>query len=199
MTGNKTIDYYNHQAEAYIRNTYDADVEEIRSRFLKYQNPGNLILDFGCGSGRDSKAFLEQGYRVFACDGSEEMCRLASQHTGLQVRQMLFGDLKEERAFDGIWACASVLHLPKAELLSVFKRMQCALKDNGFAYVSFKYGEFEGERNGRYFTDLTENSFQDILQQAAGFDLTEMWISSDVRKDRSGEKWLNAVLRKKQK
>ena len=118
--------------------------------------PESYILDFGCGSGRDTKYFLEHGYWVDAVDGSVELCRIASEFTGIEVRQMLFQELQEKEKYDGIWACASVLHVPKIELANILQKMCNAVKTDGIIYTSFKYGDFEGERSGRFFSDFTE-------------------------------------------
>ena len=155
------------------------------------------ILDFGCGSGRDTKYFLEKGYFVEAMDGSAELCKLASTYTGIEVKQMLFQDLQEIEKYDAIWACSSILHLPYIELIEVLKKMTTALKQNGLIYTSFKYGIFEGMRNGRYFTDMTEESFNKLLQKTNKLEIEETWITSDVRPGRGEEQWLNLFLRKK--
>lgn len=196
MKINPTIAYYDRTAERYSQDTRSADVSDLRRRFERYLHAGDLILDFGCGSGRDSRAFLEDGYQVDACDGSAEMCRVAGENTGLCVRQMMFQDLDAEMKYDGIWACASVLHLSKEELIPVLGQMRAALKMNGCIYASFKYGDFAGERNGRYFTDLTEAGLQELMKGTPGLFVAETWISADVRKGRAEEKWLNAILRR---
>ena len=153
-------------------------------------------MDFGCGSGRDTKCFLEHGFQVEAIDGSEELCRLAGEFTGIKVKHLLFQELAEKDKYDGIWACSSILHLPKQELIEVIQKMSLALKSKGIIYTSFKYGTFEGERNGRYFTDMTEDSFEEILQTTKELQIEEQWITSDVRPGRGNEKWLNLILRK---
>ena len=101
--------------------------------------------------------------------------------------------------YDGIWACSSILHLPKKELLPVIQKMCEALKDNGIIYTSFKYGDFEGERNGRYFTDFTEKTFREYIEKVPELTIEEAWITSDVRPGRGEEKWLNLILRKNQR
>ena len=131
-----------------------------------------------------------------ATDGSAELCRLAGSFTGIKVKEMLFQELDEIGAYDGIWACSSILHLPKQELLPVIKKMCDALKDNGVIYTSFKYGDFEGERNGRYFTDFTEDTFDKFIKVIQELTIEEEWITSDVRPGRGEEKWLNLILRK---
>ena len=110
---------------------------------------------------------------------------------------MLFQELDEEEKYDGIWACSSILHLPKPELEDVLERMTAALKRNGVIYASFKYGAFEGERNGRYFTDFTEETFTEFIGGITDLAVEKMWITDDVRPGRGEEKWLNMILRKR--
>ena len=193
---NNTINYYNQNAENFIANTQNADMHPTQERFLRLLDANTSILDFGCGSGRDTKYFLEKGYQVTATDGSAELCRLASEFTGIKVKEMLFQELDAMNQYDGIWACSSILHLPKKELLPVIWKMCEALKDNGIIYTSFKYGDFEGERNGRYFTDFTEKTFREVVEKIPELTIEEHWITSDVRPGRGEEKWLNLLLRK---
>lgn len=194
-----TINYYNQNAENFIANTQNADMHPTQERFLRLLDTNTSILDFGCGSGRDTKYFLEKGYQVTATDGSTELCRLASEFTGIEVKEMLFQELDAMNQYDGIWSCSSILHLPKKELLPVIQKMCEALKDNGIIYISFKYGDFEGERNGRYFTDFTEKTFQELIEKIPELTIEEHWITSDVRPGRGEEKWLNLILRKNQR
>lgn len=192
-----TINYYNSNATEFVSGTISVDFEATQKKFTDRLPQGAWILDFGCGSGRDTKYFLEQGYRLEATDGSIELCKLASEYTGIEVKHMLFQELNEVEAYDGIWACSSILHLPLKELADVMQKMVTALKDNGIIYTSFKYGTFAGERNGRYFTDMTEETFADFLKQIDNIQIEEQWITSDVRPQRGEEKWLNLILRKK--
>ena len=96
----------------------------------------------------------------------------------------------------GIWACASILHVKKVELPDIIRKMGIATKDNGIIYVSFKYGDYEGERNGRYFTDMTETSMVKLLENIPELKVEKQWITGDVRPDRGDERWLNMILRK---
>ncbi len=192
-----TLDYYNKQAELFVQNTRDVDFSETQNRFLSHLPKQAYILDFGCGSGRDTKVFLEHGFQVDATDGSEELCRSASKYTGIAVKCALFQELEETEKYDGIWACSSILHLSLSELPDVFIRMRDALKEQGVIYTSFKYGGFEGVRNGRYFTNLTEERLQNLLKQVSGLSIEEVWITGDVREGRGEEQWLNVILRKK--
>ena len=113
------------------------------------------------------------------------------------MKNMFFQDLQEDAKYDAIWACSSILHLPYDELMNVIKKMVGALKENGLIYTSFKYGTFEGIRNDRYFIDMTEERIEELLQEVAGLEVEEAWITSDVRPGRGEEKWLNLFLRKK--
>ena len=193
----ETLVYYNKNAQAFADNTLNVDFSNVQTKFQNKLYKDASIMDFGCGSGRDTKYFLDHGYTVEAIDGSEELCKLASAYTGIEVKHMLFQDLQEVEKYDAIWACSSILHLPYADLVDVMKKMVTALKDNGLIYTSFKYGTFEGMRNGRYFIDMTENSLEKLLQDVDGLEVEETWITSDVRPGRGEEKWLNLFLRKK--
>lgn len=196
MPTNKTIEYYNLNARNFVSETVSVEFENIQRRFMDKLEKNAVILDFGCGSGRDTKYFLHQGYQVEAADGSEELCKIAGTYTGMKVKQMLFQELEEVNKYDGIWACSSILHLPADELRLVLKKMADALKDRGIIYTSFKYGTFAGERSGRYFTDMTEDSFAALIQNVEELEIEEQWITSDVRPGRGMEKWLNLILRK---
>jgi SAM-dependent methyltransferase len=196
MNKTPTIDYYNRSAGAFFESTRGVDFSEIQERFLWRVKPGGRILDLGCGSGRDSRAFLERGYEVVAVDGSEELAKLAGEFIGQEVIVADFREFEPEGTFDGIWACASLLHLPKEEIAAVMRKMADHLEEGGCFYASFKYGEFQGERNGRYFMDMTEESFQELLEEVPGLVAEEVFVTGDVRDGRNSEKWLNVMLKK---
>lgn len=196
VSGQLTIDYYNKNYYVFVESTQNVDFSDIQNMFMDLLPKEADILDFGCGSGRDAKCFLEYGYHVEAIDGSTELCRLASIYTGIEVRHMLFQELNEREKYDGIWACASILHLNKAELSGVFEKMSRALKKTGIIYTSFKYGDFEGMRNGRYFTDFTEESFAALLNNIPLLTIEKQWITGDARQGRENEKWYNIILKR---
>ena len=196
MISNKTIDYYNENAKDFVQGTISVDFTKVQHKFIDKLEKDDYILDFGCGSGRDTKYFIDNGFKVDAIDGSEELCKLASDYTGINVKHMYFQQLSNIDKYNGIWACSSILHLKYEELIRVIEKMNLALKQNGIIYTSFKYGDFEGERNGRYFTDMTEISFKKLVENIKDLKIEEYWITSDVRPGRGEEKWLNLILRK---
>lgn len=192
-----TIEYYNHFAEDFIKGSIDADLSELRDRFLKYLLDGTHILDLGCGSGRDAKVFIDKGYQVTAIDGSSACCKLAKDYIGQEVHCSTFDQLSFIQEFDGVWASASLLHMPFGEITGILLLINQALRPGGILYASFKYGDFEGTRNGRYFTDLTEESLVILLEPINNFEIIETFVTDDVRKGHEGVKWLNVIVQKK--
>ena len=193
---NKTISYYNQNAEEFVRNTINADMSAIREEFLMMIPRGGMILDLGCGSGRDSKSFIDSGYKVVMIDGSIELCKAAQELTKQEVICSTFQEYQPKEIFDGIWACASLLHLQRNNIFEVVKRLANHLNVGGCFYMSFKYGNFSGERNGRYFTDLNEYEFNNIVFKIDDLKVYKMIITNDVRINRIDEKWLNVYLNK---
>lgn len=195
---NITLSYYDANARAFADSTRNVEFSAMRERFTSLLVPSAAILDLGCGSGRDTRAFLDAGFSVTATDGSAELCRAASELCGIPVRHELFQDLADVDAYDGVWACSSILHLPKDQLADVLTRIARALKPRGILYTSFKHGDFEGMRNGRHFTDFTEPTFRDFVATAAPtLTIEQLWTTTDVRPGRGDETWLNVILRKR--
>ena len=188
----KNIEYYNENAESFFNGTVNADMSLWRDKFESYVANGGRVLDAGCGSGRDSKAFKQHGFSVVAFDASKEMCRMAAELLGQEVWQMRFDEIAFDEEFDGIWACASLLHVPEEDLPGVLGKLHKALKKNGKLYVSFKYGEGMTKRGERMFCDFTEKSLPKVLTDA-GFSVLEIGITSDIRPGRGEEKWVNAI------
>jgi len=188
--------YYENHAHAFFADTVALDLTPLYERFLTYLPAGSAILDAGCGSGRDAKAFLQHGYVVTAFDASPLLAQLATAHTGLSIKVQRFQDLDESERFDGIWACASLLHVPLADLLDVFQRLACALKPGGILYASWKYGHSERQDGDRRFQDMDEANLNTLLMSARCFTTLDVWITSDSRPARAHENWLNALLRR---
>ena len=170
-----SIDYYNKYAAKEFEETVNQDMSEIIKEFLNLLNEGDTILDLGCGSGRDSLTFYELGYDVTPLDASVEMCKLAEIHTDLDVLQMTYEQMDFDDVFDGIWACASLLHTPKKELSGILTKIARALNDKGILYMSFKLGDFEGFRGERYFSDFTADSISELLRENGIYEVIKLW------------------------
>lgn len=192
--------YYDQNAAEFVDDTLKVDMSPLYNRFLPLVPPGGDILDAGCGSGRDAWAFRQLGYGVTAFDASPRMAETASSYLGEPVRVLRFQDIDWRDRFDGIWACASLLHVPNRELPSVTARLGEALRAGGVIYGSFKYGKGEREHRGRRFTDLDEPGLASLLDEVAhlGQQLapSDVWITGDLRPGRESERWLNFLLRK---
>jgi SAM-dependent methyltransferase len=171
-------------------------MKDVYKPFLKYLNEGDCILDAGCGSGRDSLYFLNEGFCVNAFDISNEMVKASTKLTGIEVQQLGFLDIKYNSNFNAIWACASLLHLNRKELPSAFEKLHHSLKSRGIMYCSFKLRESDFAKGNRNFTCFTENSFETFIDQLNIFEILEIYTTNDSREDRKNELWLNAILRK---
>lgn len=188
------MSYYKEHAKEFIEDTFNCDMSDQYRFFEKHLKEKGTILDIGFGSGRDSLYFKSKGYEVHAIDPEEEFVKHGKE-LGLQhVYQMKAEEIEFVDKFDGIWACASLLHVSSKELTSILKKCYFALKDEGVMYASFKYGDYEGDRNGRYYLDINEKSFNRYLT-GSGLKLLESTLSEDVRPGRN-EKWLNIILKK---
>ncbi len=189
-----TLAYYERNARSFCAATVALDLSPLYARFLPLLPAGGHILDVGCGSGRDARAFLAQGYTVTAFDASPALAQQATAYCGIPVQVLRVQEVPWVACFDGIWACASLLHVPMRELPEVLGRLTVALKPGGVLYLSFKYGHGERHREGRHFTNLDEAGLLTLLDAVPGLLLRELWITADQRPDRHGEQWLNAVV-----
>jgi len=190
-----TVDFYNQNADAFVADTVNVDMSPIYAGFLQGVPAGGLLLDAGCGSGRDSKAFMERGYRVCAFDASPALAERAAASLGQSVATRTFDQVDEVACYDGIWACASLLHVPEHALPAALRRLWTALKPGGVFYLSFKLGEGERTHNGRHFTDATEQRLCTWLAKLADVAAVDCWLTQDQRPQRQ-ESWLNAIIRR---
>lgn len=189
--------YYNQHAEAFFSDTFLLDMESLYRPFLEKVDKGGCIVDAGCGSGRDAKGFVERGYQVLAFDASQELVALARYNTCLAVQQCTFFEFSTEpQSVHGIWACASLLHLPYEELSEVLVHFSSFLISGGVIYCSFKYGDDQAVRNGRCFTNMNEARLKAVLK-GTELVLGDVWLSEDLRPDRKDESWLNVILMKR--
>lgn len=192
----KTLDYYAKNTEAFIEQTVHADMSATRAKALQGLQPRASILDLGCGSGRDSLVFKKLGYQVTATDGSPELADYAGKLLGQQVWCQTFDELQfPDESFDLIWASASLLHIPLKELPAFLMRSCKWLKQNGIYYMSFKYGTFEGLRDEKYYTDLTEARLAEVLKTVKGLHIKETWMTKDVRPGNE-TMWINVMMEK---
>ena len=190
-----TIDYYDKNASDYYNLTLEMSMEDTIEEFLKLIPADSAILDLGCGSGRDSLYFLEEGFDVTAIDGSKEMCELAEVEIGEDiVHHMRFEELEFENVFDGVWACASLLHVKKSEINTILDKISRSLVDDGVLYMSFKHGDFEGERDGRYYADYRIGEIKSILHNHPEFEIIDIYTKRRNKDDEFS--WLNVFVRK---
>ena len=193
---NQTIDYYNKYSEKFYKNTVHIDLSELYPKFLRHIPDNGTILDVGCGSGRDSLYFLEKGYIVTSVDASEEMVRLSSELTGQKSHCMNMQDIEFKNEFNGIWACASLLHVDKGSTEDLLSNLGKALKTDGCLYASYKYGDGAQIKGDRFFNNYDESTFEEVVDNVVEFEIENYWITKDLRPDRIDEKWLNVILKK---
>lgn len=187
--------YYNASATKFLEDSMEVDMDEFYEAFLKQLPETAVILDAGCGMGTDSLYFKNLGHYVIPMETSEEICRLAGENIGQSVLFCRFQDMHSKIKFDGIWACASLVHMQRKELINVLKRFNWYLKEKGVVYASFGYGEFEGEREGEYYIEVTEKMAGELFSDA-GFEIQKIWSKDDEREHHEGEKYLNILARK---
>lgn len=192
----QALDYYDINALGFFESTFKVDMEGLYQPFLRYLPDHAFILDLGCGSGRDTLAFKNKGYKVAATDYSKELVDKASQLTGIDVHFESFYELSELNKYDGIWACASLLHCERKRLPDVLEKILKALKVNGICYMSFKYGAGDRYKDGRQFSDMDESQAQSLLKKFDNILLLQQWITIDKRPDHN-ENWLNILFQKK--
>ena len=192
-----THKYYDDNANKYFDITSNVDMSDIYMHFLKYIPRNGIIMDAGSGSGRDTIAFLKKGFSVYAFDASYKLAMLSTKLTGIKTKVMQFSDIDDIDKYDGIWACASLLHVSEEELPLVISKMALALKNKGVLYFSFKYGS--GDRisdEGRYFLDLNDAKAKSIIDNEENLELVELWHSKSVNAKISDEEWINVISRK---
>jgi SAM-dependent methyltransferase len=192
-----SVEYYDKNAVEYFERTVDINMQTLWDLFTDQLPEGASILDLGCGSGRDSAYFISCGFDVTAMDASEEMCDLASIHIGQDVLNLSFAEMDFNEVFDGIWACASLLHVPGDQIEEIFTKVVKSLKENGVLFMSFYYGDFEGERNGRYYKDYRTKSIKELISGYENLEIIELDKCDDLNPE-ANTQWIYALLRKKE-
>ena len=191
-----TIAYYEAHASEFYAQTVAVDMTALYAPFFSLLPAGAHILDAGCGSGRDTLYFNQHGCNVTAFDASARLADLASRLTGQPVLTMSFEELGFREEFDGVWACASLLHVPRREIDSVFSKLADAVKLGGVIFASFKLRDEEWEQEGRFFNGYDVSSFRALLRRHPRLSALSVWTSSDARPERRHEQWLNVLLRR---
>ena len=191
-----SIDYYNRYAVPYYEETVDVDMTEVIEPFMELLPENAEVLDLGCGSGRDTIVLEERGFYVTPMDGSEEMCKLAEINTDQEVLQMTYDEMEFDDVFDGIWACAALVHLTDDEMREIMKKLIQALKADGILYFSLHKGDRDGIYNGRYFRDYTRKELSDLMEEFPELELINMWTTQDARSGKSDGQWLNVLAKK---
>lgn len=197
-----TIDYYNNNAEKYISKIgTNYETKMFYDAVLPYLKKEDVILDYGCGPGRDTIFFQNCSFNVVSTDASLKMCEAAKRNGCKDVRLETFLDLKEENVYNLVWAMSSLLHAKKSEMPDIFNKVYHSLKENGIFYVNFRYGEGESVYHGRHFNNYDEKSFNELIEKNGLFKIKKLWINKDTRSERQNREnsWLNAVLQKIQK
>lgn len=191
-----SIGFYEQNAEDFFNRSVDADMSVGRAEFTALLPSGGRVLDAGCGSGRDALAFARMGFDVTAMEASPRLAELARAHTGLPIKVMTFNDVAWRDTFDGVWACASLLHIARADLAAAVGRLREALRPGGVLWMSFKYGAGERQTGERRFTDLDEAGATALLGETGSLDLLALETTEDVRDGRAGDRWLTVIARR---
>ena len=191
---NGTIDYYNRNADEYFARTAEVTFDEIYNRFLKYIPDGGRIMDLGCGSGRDVKWLCNHGYEAYGLDASRELVSKASDEYDIPVFTGLIEEWTTAIPFDGVWCCASLMHLEDSALEQFFENLKYNLKQGGVLFMSVKSGIETGlDEQGRYLRDFTEEDVHKIITRHGEFELRELWYTED-KLSRNSFRWMNVII-----
>lgn len=193
---NTTIEYFDENAERCFADAFTIEERSNQDRFLAQLPAGAAILDFGCGSGRDTAYFLERGFDVTPTDGSARLAALASDYLGAPVRVQEFNELEDEALYDGVFASASIMHLEYERLVQVMPKLVRALKPGGVLYVSFKYGDesMDGYLGKRYYTYMNEERFAELLATVPELEVMQVGTFGNEHPGQPDFRWLWALL-----
>ena len=199
-----TLKYYDENAVEFANQTVSIDMRDLYELFIN-QLPlkdTQCILDVGCGSGRDANYFAKQGYDVTAMDASAELIQWAQRHhmsSRISWVHLDFSSIEKqawENKFTGIWSCASLLHVPFFELPFIINSLLDTLTDDGVMYLSFKYGEGERVDEDRFFCDMDEARWTNIVAKIPQVIEYDIWLSADKRSD-CKDAWFNVMVKLK--
>ena len=196
LSNSSTIKYYDSHAREYSDFSNNVDMSSFYCEFEKYLIPKGRLLDAGCGSGRDSAHFSEKGYDVTSIDLSTEMCKIAGLIPGITVINADLTEIQYSEVFDGIWACASLLHVPKIMMPLVIDRLIKSLKHGGVFYASWKYGKLEkNDEYGRLYSEYNKKMLIELFADVDEIKILKCWITSDIL-NRNDHKWTNILIKR---
>jgi SAM-dependent methyltransferase len=193
-----TVNSYNERAEAFWEGTKDHDVSQNVAALLRHieSPPPFKILDLGCGPGRDLKSFTDLGHVAIGLEGATRLAEMAANHSGCEIRQQDFLrlDLPEEY-FDGIFANASLFHVPSVELPRVLKELRSTLKPGGVLFSSNPRGNNEeGWNHGRYCVYHDIDGWRRYMSGAGFVELDHYYRPAGLPREQ--QPWLASVWRK---
>lgn len=188
--------YYNNNAIDYCKRTLKIDLQSIYPEFLQHLKINNKILDAGCGSGRDSKFFQQLSYDITAMDASKELVLLSSKLIGKPTLHLSFDEMTFENEFDGIWACASLLHVSNVQMNTILEKFVHALKTNGIWFMSFKYGTEELFYNGILYNYQNEMTLSRYIANFHNLKTIKMWKHHSCDSSNSQVDWLCCIVQK---
>ena len=180
--------FYTLNPQEYIKATFQADMSNEYRFYLHHLKPQGRILEIGFGSARDLLYFKNRGYDVLGIDIEDEFINHAKD-LGLNCKKANIMEFEDDEKFDGIWACSSLIHFPSQDLDKVFNKILSLLKDDGVAYCSFKYGDYEGYIAERYYTYLTKEKLAKY-----NLNIVDIHITKDTLN--RGNDWISFIIKK---
>ncbi len=189
------INYYDENSKEYIKRTVNVDMSYLAEEFLDFVGDNGKVLDLGCGTGRDSIYFLSKGYDVYAMDGSKAMVDYAKKNLGERVQWATFEEFETTLSFDGIWACASLLHVSEENMPKIVRKYRDLLNPEGIFFMSFKKEKENYAHKGRSFTCYEEDSLRQMIRKAGGLDVLMIKETPSAKLDCDEEYWISAFCK----
>lgn len=186
--------YYNENANEFISNVHHLDMTFLYGKFEGLLQPNASILDVGSGSGRDSLNFHRKGYKVTSFDASEVLVDFSREFLD-NVHLATFESFESNELYDGIWACASLLHVDRHHIQRIIQKYIDMLKKDGVFYMSFKSCEYDYIKDGRQFTCFTLETLKVLVNKFRDIKIVDLFETHDVRDDRN-EVWTNIIIKK---
>ncbi|MEQ1494949.1 MAG: class I SAM-dependent methyltransferase [Novosphingobium sp.] len=191
-----TLNFYATEAPDYHANSA-AGINGDLPAFLDRLAPGALILELGCGGGRDAADMVNQGFAIDPTDGVPAMAAIAEQRLGMAIRVMRFDELNAVAQYDAVYASYSLLHVPRAGLANVLRRIWTALKPGGWHMATYKSGGTEGRDNlDRYFNYLSHDQAEAFYREAGEWDCLELTHGEGPGYQGRRSPWVNVIARK---